>query len=54
MYTMNSCSPDSADSSDVSSTTASTSTLVKYSYSASELETLNLINTYRVSIGLNA
>ncbi|WP_269684487.1 CAP domain-containing protein [Flavobacterium lacustre] len=54
MFTMNSCSPDSADSSDVSSTIASTSTLVKYSYSASELETLNLINTYRVSIGLNA
>lgn len=53
MYSVNSCSPDSADSTDVSSTTASSS-LVKYSYSATELETMQLINTYRVSIGLNA
>ena len=53
MYSVNSCSPDSADSTDVSSTTSSSS-LVKYSYSATELETMQLINTYRVSIGLNA
>ena len=31
-----------------------TQKVVEYSYSTSELETMNLINTYRVSIGLNA
>lgn len=49
---MNSCSADTADG---NVKEASTDKLVTdYSYNASELETMQLINNYRVSIGLNA
>ena len=52
--TMTSCSSDTSDTS-VSPVTDSFSTqkTVNYSYNSSEIETMNLINTYRVSIGLN-
>lgn len=50
--TMNSCSADSADGSDNSTTTEALVT--NYSYNDSEIETMKLINDYRLSIGLNA
>ena len=50
VFTMNSCSSDSSET-----TTDSTSAKVmNYSYNSTEIETMALINTYRVSIGLNA
>ncbi|OXG00532.1 Cysteine-rich secretory protein family protein [Flavobacterium araucananum] len=50
--TMNSCSADNAEATENSSTTEA---LVKnYTYNDSEIETMKLINDYRVSIGLNA
>lgn len=49
---MNSCSADTAEGTDSSS---STETLItNYTYNDSELETMKLINEYRLSIGLNA
>jgi uncharacterized protein YkwD len=51
VYTMNSCSSDSSET--PSSTTTSTK-VMDYNYDSSELETMNLINSYRVSVGLNA
>ncbi len=49
---MNSCSADTADGND---TEASSEQLITdYTYNDSELETMKLINDYRVSIGLNA
>ena len=50
IFTMNSCSSDSSEntSSPVSSQKAMT-----YTYNPSEIETMALINAYRVSIGLN-
>ncbi len=51
VYTMNSCS---SDSSETPSSSSSTMKVMNYSYDSSELEAVNLINTYRVSVGLNA
>jgi len=50
VYTMNSCS---SDSSEVPSSSTATMKVMDYSYDSSELEAMNLINTYRVSVGLN-
>ncbi|MFV5693775.1 CAP domain-containing protein [Flavobacterium sp. LT1R49] len=50
VFTLNSCS---SDSSEESTTAVTTQKVVDYSYNASEIETMNLINTYRVSVGLN-
>ena len=50
VYTMNSCS---SDSSETPSSSSSTMKVMDYSYDSSELEAMNLINTYRVSVGLN-
>lgn len=46
-YTMDSCSSDNIEPQD-------TNVLMNYTYVSSELETLELINVYRLSIGLNA
>lgn len=48
VYGMNSCSPDSSEDS-----TASSPQAMSYTYNTTELETMQLINEYRVSIGLN-
>ena len=50
--TMNSCSADSAEGTDNSTTTETL--ITNYTYNESEIETMKLINDYRVSIGLNA
>lgn len=50
VFTMNSCSSDSSEN-DTSS--ASTQKAMSYSYNSTEIETMALINAYRVSIGLN-
>ncbi|MCA1919042.1 MAG: CAP domain-containing protein [Flavobacterium piscis] len=50
--TMNSCSADSAEGADNSTTTETL--ITNYTYNDSEIETMKLINDYRVSIGLNA
>ncbi|EIA09478.1 CAP domain-containing protein [Flavobacterium frigoris] len=50
IFTMNSCSSDSSETQTVESTTQK---MVNYNYSASEIETMKLINEYRVSVGLN-
>ena len=50
VYTMNSCS---SDSSEAPSSSTSSMKVMNYSYDSSELEAMNLINTYRVSVGLN-
>ena len=47
---MNSCS---SDSSEAPSSSTATMKVMDYSYDSSELEAMNLINTYRVSVGLN-
>ncbi|MCD9576620.1 CAP domain-containing protein [Flavobacterium soyae] len=52
--TMNSCSADSAEGNESKSSTSTEKIITDYSYNASELETMQLINDYRVSIGLNA
>lgn len=52
VITMNSCSADTAEG---TSTSATNETVItSYNYNDSELETMKLINDYRVSIGLNA
>ena len=51
VFTMNSCS---SDSSEAPSSSTATMKVMDYSYDSSELEAMNLINTYRVSVGLNA
>lgn len=50
LFTMNSCSSDSSEA-----TADSTSAVIveNYTYSDIELETMKLINDYRVSVGLN-
>jgi uncharacterized protein YkwD len=48
--TMNSCS---SDSSEATSTDNSNQRVMNYSYDSSELEAMDIINTYRVSVGLN-
>ena len=50
VYSMNSCS---SDSSEAPSSSTATIKVMDYSYDSSELEAMNLINTYRVSVGLN-
>jgi len=50
--TMNSCTADTAEATQDSSATTET-LITSYSYNDSELETMKLINDYRVSIGLN-
>ncbi len=51
VYSMNSCS---SDSSETPSSSTSTMKVMDYSYDSSELDAMNLINTYRLSVGLNA
>jgi len=50
VFTMNSCSSDSSEN---TSTSASTQKAMTYTYNSGEIETMALINAYRVSIGLN-
>lgn len=52
--TMNSCSADSAEGNETGNTPAVQQVITSYNYNTSELETMQLINDYRVSIGLNA
>jgi uncharacterized protein YkwD len=51
VYSMNSCSSDSSEAPNSSSDTMK---VMDYTYNSSELDAMNLINTYRVSVGLNA
>jgi len=54
VHTMISCSPDvSGDSSTVANATVSTLKTAVYTYNSDELAAMALINTYRVSVGLN-
>jgi uncharacterized protein YkwD len=54
IFTMNSCSSDSSESiNEVSNLSAKSQKVENYTYSASELEAMKLINDYRVSVGLN-
>ncbi|MFV5686677.1 CAP domain-containing protein [Flavobacterium sp. GB2R13] len=48
---MNSCSSDASEATTVDTTSQK---VVNYSYNTSEIETMDLINAYRVSIGLNS
>jgi uncharacterized protein YkwD len=50
IFTMNSCS---SDSSETPTSSASTQKAMTYTYNSTEIETMALINEYRVSIGLN-
>lgn len=50
IYTMNSCS---SDSSETSSTDAVSEKVMTYTYNQTELEAMTQINNYRVSVGLN-
>lgn len=50
---MNSCSADTADGKADNTTTAEALTS-NYTYNPSELELMQLINNYRISVGLNA
>ncbi len=52
VFAMNSCSSDTSETS--SDTLTKTQVVEDYTYSVDELETMKLINEYRVSIGLNA
>jgi uncharacterized protein YkwD len=52
LITMNSCSADTAEGTKDSTVVETPNT--NYNYNDSELETMKLINEYRVSIGLNA
>lgn len=49
LFTMNSCSPDSSDD----STESNVPQAMSYTYNQTELEAMDLINSYRMSIGLN-
>lgn len=49
---MNSCSADTAQGTE--SSTSTEKIVTDFDYNASEIETMQLINNYRVSIGLNA
>lgn len=51
--TMNACTADTAEGTQDSTDTTET-LITSYSYNDAELETMKLINDYRVSIGLNA
>ncbi len=50
IFTMNSCSADSSENT-ISSVSAKKA--MTYTYNSTEIETMALINSYRVSIGLN-
>ena len=50
VFTMNSCSSDSSEN---PTSSASTQKAMDYTYNTTEIETMALINKYRVSIGLN-
>ncbi len=50
IFTMNSCSSDSSESPEAS---VPDQQVMSYTYNSTELETMALINAYRVSIGLN-
>jgi len=50
VFTMNSCSSDSSEN---PTSPASTQKAMSYTYNSTEIETMALINAYRVSIGLN-
>jgi uncharacterized protein YkwD len=52
IFTMNSCSSDSSETSTETSN-ASAQKAMAYTYNSTEIETMALINAYRVSIGLN-
>lgn len=52
LFVLNSCSSDDVDVEDLSSK-VSPELIVDYTYNVSELETLDLINDYRSSLGLN-
>jgi uncharacterized protein YkwD len=54
LITMNSCTADSAEASAAENSTTTEGLGVNYTYNTSEIETMKLINDYRVSIGLNA
>jgi uncharacterized protein YkwD len=51
VFTMNSCS--TSEGSDTPKSETSVQTAMAYTYSPSELEAMALINTYRLSVGLN-
>ena len=51
VYSMNSCS---SDSSETPSSSTATMKVMDYTYNSSELEAMDIINTYRISVGLNA
>ncbi len=51
IFTLNSCSSDSSESTDSDNSSAK---VMNYTYNATELEAMELINEYRVSVGLNA
>jgi uncharacterized protein YkwD len=51
IFTLNSCSSDASEPSIVE---ANSETVVSYTYTPNELETMKLINDYRLSVGLNA
>jgi uncharacterized protein YkwD len=51
IFTLNSCSSDAIEPSIVE---ANSKTVVSYTYTPNELETMKLINDYRLSVGLNA
>ncbi|MCD0468615.1 CAP domain-containing protein [Flavobacterium sp. JAS] len=52
LVTMNACSADTAEGKE--NNTSTEKAVTSYTYNDSELETMQLINNYRVSIGLNA
>lgn len=49
IFTMNSCS---SDSSETTTSESSNQRVMNYTYNSSELEAMNIINEYRVSVGL--
>ena len=51
IVTLNSCSSDTTEAAPLAS--AKSNVVVNYTYSTTELETMKLINDYRVSVGLN-
>ena len=51
IFTMNSCSSDTAEVADKN--TNLTAKVIDYSYNETEVATMNLINEYRISVGLN-
>lgn len=54
IFTMNSCSSDSSEGAVTANAIAKSKEVSNYIYSAEELKAMELINEYRVSVGLNA